>query len=180
MGDFSALNSIPRQALKGLGGLRHIFLVAFADVILTLDEDTLGAAPGYVNIEPTVPVTELNTLFKKISLTKESSNVTETGTGSVATGSYSIEQVINFILHYQDVEKRTLIDELSKNEVIAVCVDRNGIASLHGAINGMDVTAGVVGSGTAPGDLNGYNVTLRGSEAEHSRFVDATLLALLQ
>lgn len=180
MGDFSAINSIPRQALKGLGGLRYILLVAFADVILTLDEDIAAPAPGYVNIEPTVPATELNTLFKKISLTKESSNATETGTGSVATGSYSIEQLVNFLLHYQDVEKRILIDELSKNEVIAVCVDRNGVASLYGAINGMDMTAGVVGTGTAPGDLNGYNVTIRGSEAEHARFVDAALLATLQ
>jgi len=65
-----------------------------------------------------------------------------------------------------DSAKRNEIKLLSRAKLSVIIKDNNGIYWLMGETNGVRMTAGDNGTGTALGDRNGYSLSFQGQEPE--------------
>lgn len=169
----STLTTIPRDPIKGCGGISYVLLANYNDVIGTTDESgntTFVAADG---------TSALNTLFTKFVMTKETSNWTETGTGSAPQASTFYNQVLTLVFGRNDTIKRNNLKAMGTSELVAVVVERSGNNIALGIDNGLDMTSSTGTSGTAPGDLNGTTIVLSGNECNPYGIVDNTELANL-
>ena len=77
------LTTIPRDADKGVGGLCAVWLANKADLTVAVDNST-----GYTSFTPVDDVS-VHSLFTKFVMTKETSNFTTTGTGTLTAGTTS-------------------------------------------------------------------------------------------
>ena len=179
----ATLTGIPRQAYKGIGGLKYVLLANFSDLVVVTDVST-----GYVNFlidSSTGPVTPANTPFKKFVMTKESADFTVTATGNIPAGTTSYAHTLKLVFAKNEAVKRNAVKIMGNSELIAVAVTRNQDASSNyvawvlGAENGLDMTTAVSGSGTAVGDLNGPTITLSGNQIDPEGCIDqATLVSI--
>jgi hypothetical protein len=175
-----SLTAIPRQAAKGIGGLKHVFLANFSDVVIKADVST-----GYVTIDASdgiTPITPSTSPFKKFVMTKESSDFNVTGTGNVPAGTTSYAHVLKMVFAKNEAAKRNAVKLMGNSELVAIAVTRNqdasgnNVAWVLGAENGLDMTASVMGSGTAVGDLSGPTITLSGNQIDPEGAIDASTL----
>ena len=162
----STLITIPRDPVKGCGGISYVLLANFADVIGTTD------ASGNTTFTDGEGVT--TTAFTKFVMTKETSNWVETGTGSAPTASTFYNQVLTLVFGRNDTVKRNNIKAMGTSEMIAVIVERGGKNISLGINNGLDMT-----STTEPGDLNGSTILLSGNECDPHGIVTDVELALI-
>ena len=177
----AVLTSIPRQASKGIGGLKYVLLANFSDVTVVTDTST-----GYTTFfaaDGSTAITPVNTPFKKFVMTKESSDFNVTGTGNVPAGTTAYAHVLKLIFARNEAAKRNAVKIMGNSELVAVAVTRNEdpstgyhVAWVLGADNGLDMTASVMGSGTAVGDLNGPTITLSGNQIDPEGAIDASTL----
>lgn len=169
------LTAIPRTADKGYSGLSYVLLANWSEVTTTVDGST-----GYATFKGADGSTALaNTVFKRFDMTKETSNWTETGTGSANAGTTTYNQVLTLVFARNEALKRNTIKIMGKSELVAVAVDRNGYSVVLGSENGLDMTSGVTGSGTAGADMAGSTITLTANEVyPHGIVLAATLDAL--
>jgi len=166
MGTFT---SIPREAIKGVGGIDYVLIANYADVSTSIDTTT-----GLVTMNPST-----NAAWKKFVPRKESSNFTETMTGTPATGISSFAQVLTLVFAYNQTTKRNQLKIMSQSEVKAVVMDRNGTGWLMGSRNGMDLTSGTLASGAANADMNGMTVVLSANESEPIAEVPAGIITAI-
>lgn len=159
----TSLIGIPRQAINSTGGISKVYLAALQDI----DSITVSAS----GVTSFGPLTTIET-FSEFIPTKESSNLTETWTGSFNTGQGSAEQILTLVFHKQNTAFRNIMQLLATNELVAIVVDKNGNNLVLGASNGLDLTSNAVTTGTGPQDLNGYTITLRGNEPQLAGSVD--------
>lgn len=167
MGTFT---SIPREAIKGVGGIDEIFLCNYADVSTSINSST-----GLASLDPST-----STAWTKFIPRKESSNFAETVTGTPASGITSYNQVVTAVFAYNQTTKRNQMKIMGQSEVKAIIVDRNGLAWLFGSKNGLDLTSGTLVSGTANADMNGMTVILSGNEPEPMAQVPADILTAIR
>jgi len=115
--------------------------------------------------------------FKEFEQDIEIAGATEALTADRATGTRFYEQTVNLTIHYGKVAAdndtiRTTLEELSKGNMMIIVKENSGIYKMYGAENGLRVTTGASGSGTAFSDLNGITLTLTGKESEPAQIVD--------
>lgn len=162
----AVLTAIPREAIKGTGGIQYALVGDFASITTSVDTSTGLATIGI----------DTSTYWKKYVPRKESSNFTETATGTPASGITSYNQVLTLVFAYNQTAKRNQLKVMGQSELKAVVVDRNGNAWLLGNEFGLDLTSGTLTSGTAPTDMNGMTVILSGNEREPMGVVEASTL----
>ena len=170
-----ALTAIPRDATKGIGGIKYVLLTNFADVDVTVDQAT-----GLITFEKAGGGAVEAGTFIRFDFPKESSNYTVTGTGTPNQGTTFYAHVLTMVFKKNEAAKRNVVQVMGQSELIAVVVDRNGNNFCLGYENGLDLTANVGGSGTAPADLNGQTVTLTGNEPNPEAVVEDSELALIE
>jgi hypothetical protein len=167
------LTSLPREAIKGVGGIDYVMIANYGDV-----------STGIWDVDPSVGIAWINpanaSVWTKFVPRKESSNFTETMTGTPASGISSYNQVLTLVFAYNQTVKRNQLKIMGQSELVAVPVDRNGNAWLLGSRNGLDLTSGTLVSGTANPDMNGMTIVLSGNESEPMASVSATLLASIK
>jgi len=170
----SALTTIPRDPVKDISGLNYVLLANYADVIGTVD------ASGYCTFADGDG--SVGTSFTKFTMTKETSNWTETGTGAATQASTFYNQVLTLVFGRNDTVKRNNVKAMGTSELIAVCVPRVGAgeAIALGINNGLDMQSTTSTSGTAPGDLSGNTIVLGGNSDFPHAFVTDVELALIQ
>lgn len=166
MGTFT---SLPREAIKGSGGIDYVLIANYADVSTFID-----ASSGLVSMDPST-----STPWVKFVPRKESSNYTETPATNAPGGAVSFAQSLTLVFAYNQTAKRNQLKIMSQSEVKAVVVDRNDIAWLMGSRNGLDLGAGPRVSGTADADSNSMTIILSGNEKEPMAEVPAALLAAI-
>ena len=115
--------------------------------------------------------------FQEFQQELEVANGVETITVDRATGTRFYEQSVNLTIHYgkdktQNDTIRTTLEELSRGNMMMIVKENSGIYKMYGAENGLRVTTGTGGTGTAFGDLNGIALTLTGKESESAYIVD--------
>lgn len=105
--------------------------------------------------------------YWKFNIPRATGSSTDTGTGSVENGSLFFTHEVKFPLNRRDADVRNTLIVLAKNNGLSIVEkDANGSYWLYGRENGLDLLASVGGSGTAPGDRNGWDLTFTGTEKE--------------
>ena len=150
-----------------VGGLKAVYFINYGDITaLTYDVtdtdviDSIGTA---------VSAYKYDVHFM--------SSLTQNVQASVENGTVAFEQVLELSLPKLTKEDHKEIKLLAHGSPHVVIEDQNGSWFLAGAVNGMDVTAGTVVTGTAMGDMSGYTLTLTGMERMPANFLVSDLAA---
>ena len=107
----------------------------------------------------------------KYSLPEYTARLTETINASVENGTYFVEQVIEMTLHKLIAAERAEIKLLAAGRPQIIVEDNNGNFLLLGYEKGCNMSAGSAQSGTAAGDLSGYQLTFTANEDNTAPFV---------
>ncbi len=99
------------------------------------------------------------------------SSLTQNITASVENGTVFFEQVLELTLPKLTKEDHKEIKLLAHGSPHVVIEDQNDNFFLAGLVNGLDVTAGTVVTGTTMGDASGYTLTLTGMEKAPANFL---------
>jgi len=139
-----------------IGGIKSVRFAPLADYLALTPSYSTGA----------VTFGAAANAFYKYELDKEESSFNDDPTPGSNKGTLYYVPAVTFILSKLDVTKRNEMQLLAKNRVVAIIETREVTPSywLIGATNGLDFSAGVVGSGVAAADLNGYTMTFTGLE----------------
>jgi hypothetical protein len=117
--------------------------------------------------------------FYKYELVKETANFVENINASVENGTVFYQQELTIVLNKLQANTRNEILLLAQSLLVAIAKDNNGNYWYLGKNNGLDITAGNSGTGTAIGDRSGYTLTFTGKEAALSPAVSSSIIAAL-
>ena len=81
-------------------------------------------------------------------------------------GTSYFDQTCTYVLNKMDTAKRNEVKMLARAKLSVIVKDNNGIYWLMGKVNGVRMTAGDTGTGTALGDRNGYSLSFQAQETE--------------
>lgn len=104
-------------------------------------------------------------------LTKNSGSFQQTVTASVENGTVFYSQVLELTMPNLVAADNVEIADLLKNRLFVIVQDNNDNYFLMGHTTGAEATGGTVGTGTAKGDLNGYQIQLTAEEVIPAPFV---------
>lgn len=102
---------------------------------------------------------------------KGTSNFEQAITSSRENGTTFFEQVLNIVLKKQDADTHKEVKLLAWAKPVVIVEDNNGNAWVMGLEHGSEVTGGSIVTGSAMGDLTGYNLTLTGQERVPANFL---------
>lgn len=117
--------------------------------------------------------------FYKYEFRKQTSQVTETITGSTENGTIFYEQLVEINLEKMETTKRNEIMLLAQNRLYVIVKDNNGKYWWYGLTRGTELNTGNAASGTAFGDRNGYNLQFSGQEPEMAQEVAEAVIATI-
>ena len=120
--------------------------------------------------------------FFKYELFRQTSDFTEAITAAPENGTVYYEQTANAVFFKLQSSTRNQIKVLAQNPNLKVIVQTNngtvdGVGQywLLGQDRGMQLLSGTGASGTAFGDLNGYNLTFTGQEPNPASEISGSL-----
>jgi hypothetical protein len=152
-----------------LGSLKKIYVVGGAT----------GEVTGYTysaNGAITGATSSTGTTIYGFELKRNTSSLTQNTTKSFENGTVYWEQVLVAVFYKYDQDKRNQLLILGQNDNLQIiAVDQNDTQYMLGQVNGMYLSAGVAGTGTALGDRNGFELTFSGSEPVPSRVISGAL-----
>lgn len=151
-----------------IGGLARIRIAPFKDVVSVTE--TAGVI--------TAITLATGKQFYDFQLTKNTSNFSITPTPNVQNGTTFYAEAVTFVMNKMKATTSALVDSLAKSSLVMLVEDKNGETMLLGRSNGLDMSGGTVGSGTASGDRSGYELQFAGEEPVISH-VDPTIVAAL-
>ena len=102
---------------------------------------------------------------------KGTSNFEQAITSSRENGTTFFEQVLNIVLKKQDADTHKEVKLLAWAKPVVIVEDNNGNAWVMGLEHGSEVTGGSIVTGSAMGDLTGYNLTLTAPERVPANFL---------
>jgi hypothetical protein len=150
-----------------VGGLKAVYFINYGDITaLTYDSTDTDVIDS---IGTGVSAYKYDVHFM--------SSLTQNVQASVENGTVAFEQVLELSLPKLTKEDHKEIKLLAHGSPHVVVEDQNGGWFLAGAVNGMDVTAGTVVTGTAMSDMSGYTLTLTGMERMPANFLVSDLTA---
>lgn len=152
-----------------LGGITDVMFIAKAD--LTSYTEASGVVTAITKAS--------GKKFYKYELVKGTSSFVENINASVENGTVFYQQELTIIINKLQVAVRNELLLLAKNYLVAIAHDNNGKYWIMGLLNGMDISAGSAGSGTAQGDRSGYTLTFTGKEPALAQEVSGSIIAAL-
>jgi hypothetical protein len=118
-------------------------------------------------------ITSVSTpVWYKFELPRNTAGFVETLAGVPENDEVTYQQALTMVFNKRDAAKRNLMLLLAKATSVAIVKDKNGLYTLLGKESGLDLSAGTDGSGSAPGERNGYSFEFTGIEGEPAQFVD--------
>ena len=100
----------------------------------------------------------------------------ETITASAENGTVFYVQNVNIQLQKLDKLTQAELQDVAAGNPHVIVEDFNGNYFLAGAVNGCDVTAGTIVTGTALGDFTGFTMTFTGNEKLPAFFMSSTAI----
>jgi len=153
----------------GIGGVKKIWVVGGAT----------GAVTGYTydaDGQITGATSTVGTTIYGFELKRNTSSLVQNVTKSFENGTIFFTQELHAILFKYDQSKRNILQELSQNDKIQIiAVDQIGTQYLLGQTNGMYLSGGSAGTGTAYGDRNGFEFIFTGQEHEPANVISGDL-----
>lgn len=149
------------------GGIKRLLIVNAADlspstVTLSLDEEVTGIS-GNPNAYEFV-------------FDNGQAGATSTLTGDRVQGTRFYAQSITAMMPGLTKQDRITVNRLATGRPKVIVEDFNGNYWLYGLNRGLSATTGTIQTGTAKGDMYGYNLTLTGEEGKDAYFVDADVI----
>ena len=146
----------------GIGGIKKVWAAAWTDGMWDAIVDG-GVADS----------TDALTM-RSFELTKNSGSLQQTITSSVENGTVFYSQVVTMVMPLITANSNHEIRELLSARVALLVEDNNGNLLLMGHALGCEVSGGDVGTGTAKGDLNGYNIQFTADETAPAPIVPSS------
>ena len=107
---------------------------------------------------------------------KNTSSLETAINSSRETGTTFYEQTLSLTLTYLDSPTQEQIKLIAWGRPSVAVEDYYGNMFIAGLENGMEMTGGTIGTGTQPGDLSGFTMTLVGQEVDPATFITSTLV----
>jgi hypothetical protein len=156
------------DCLKGMGGVKNIYIALFADYGIT-EADASIATIG-----------SISETFKW-AFTGNLQGLTETPTISWDNGNKFITQVLTGTIPFQSADTQHQLELLMINRMIVFVEDYNDNIKAMGIKNSVKATNGSAVTGLAKGDLSGFTIELSAEEAKFAPFLSsAAKTALLE
>jgi hypothetical protein len=162
---------------EGVGGIKETYIIETENI------SAVTETSGIV----TAITKATGKRFWKYKLVRETSNATETITGSEANGTLFYAQQVQLIINRRQASVRNEIMLLAKNRLTLVVVENqldsttgNNRAWLYGRVDGLLLNSGTSDTGTAWADRNGYTLPFAGNEVELAPEVQYSVLATLE
>jgi hypothetical protein len=155
-----------------LGSLKKIYVVGGATGEVTgYTYDADGAITGATS--------STGTTIYGFELKRNTSSLTQNTTKSFEQGTVYWEQLLVAVFYKYDQDKRNQLLILGQNDNLQIiAVDQNDTQYMVGQVNGMYLSAGVAGTGTALGDRNGFELTFSGQEPVPARVIEGALASV--
>ena len=155
----------------GIGSLKTLYIVGGTGSFTGYTSSADGSITG-------ITASSGTTLYT-FQLKRQTSALVQNITKSYTQGSIFFEQVLTAVFYKYDQLKRNQVKILSQNDDLQIIVeDYNGVLYLLGQENGMYLSGGNAGSGTAFADLNGFSLEFKGEEKTPANVINGTLSAL--
>jgi len=144
-----------------LGGIKSVRISTLADY------ESLGVTVVDGDITAVTASSPASQVFWKYEQLKETSSLTETINASAQNGTVYYSPEVAIVISKLATAMRNEIKVLAQNRLVAIVETNDEVPSYFvvGVSNGLDVSAGTSGTGTAYADLQGYNITMSGMEA---------------
>ena len=107
---------------------------------------------------------------------KNTSSLETAINSSRETGTTFYEQTLSLTLTYLDAPTQEQIKLIAWGRPSVAVEDYYGNMFIAGLENGMEMTGGTIGTGTQPGDLSGFTMTLVGQEVDPATFITPALI----
>ena len=124
--------------------------------------------------------------FFKFELFRQTSDFSEAITSTPENGTVFYEQTVNAVFFKLQSSTRNQVKVLAQNPDLKVIVETNngtvdgvGRYWLLGEDRGMQLLSGTGATGTAFGDLNGYNLTFTGQEPNPASEISGSLSGVM-
>lgn len=154
----------PLPCRDSVGGVKNIYFGDFTDLgTLTFTD---GVVTAWTGTDPTWTKWEV----------KSTSSLEQAINASRENGTRFYEQTITAVFPKLDVDTQDELDNIVKAKPLVAIEDNNGNFLLCGFKFGCDVNGGSISTGTALGDLSGFNLTLVGQEPLPAYFITSTLI----
>lgn len=150
-----------------IGGVKAVWFIAHGNV------SAVTEASGIVSA-----ITKTG-VFYKYNLVKSTASFVENINVSVENGSVGYAPELNIVLNKMQANTRNEIMLLAQNVLMAIVQDMNGKYWLLGKLNGLDISAGTAGTGTAMTDRNGYTLTFSGVEPQLAPEVASAVISTI-
>lgn len=151
---------------NNVGGLKVVKIASKCDI------ETITELNGVITAIDMVTGSK----FYEFQLVKSTSNFSLAPTSNAQNGTAFYAEALSLVFNKMKSTTSALVDSLVKSSIVAIVEDKNGEAFLLGRTLGLDLSGGTIGSGTASGDRNGYELQFSGEEAKISH-VDPTIIA---
>lgn len=157
-----------------VGGITNLYILSGSiDTVSTVSEGLIDAISGSGE-------------FYKFELFRQTSDYSEAITSTPENGTVFYEQTVNAVFFKLQSATRNQVKVLAQNPNLKVIVETNngtvdgvGRYWLLGEDRGLQLLSGNGASGTAFGDLNGYNLTFTGQEPNPASEVSGSLAGVL-
>ena len=151
---------------ESVGGLRNLYIANFNSAMY--DALTLGTDDEITALGSAITTYKFESRGENNSFEETNENSRDNGT-SFWTQSGAIS------LKVQDAASQKQLKLLSYGRPHVIIEDYNGNFRLAGAQNGVEFSVST-STGSAMGDLNGYNITFEGKELSPSSFIDSAIM----
>lgn len=157
-----------------VGGITNLYILSGSvDTVVTASEGVISTLSGSGS-------------FYKYELFRQTSDYSEAITSTPENGTVFYEQTVNAVFFKLQSSTRNQIKVLAQNPNLKVIVETNngtidGVGRYFylGEDRGMQLLSGTGASGTAFGDLNGYNLTFTGQEPNPASEISGSLTGAL-
>lgn len=169
---------IAKGCRDNVGGIKKVLITNTSNVTaFTPIQDIIGT-PSDDGLITGITMNSSAKFYEFIP-NKNSSNWTETIQSNLQNGTLGFDQALVMMFAKNEASKRNQIKLMGQATMYAIVLDYNEKYWLLGEKNGLELTAGTSGSGTGPADMNGWNITLSGSEHHPAREVEASIIAAI-
>ena len=157
-----------------VGGITNLYILSGSvDTVVTASEGVISTLSGSGS-------------FYKYELFRQTSDYSEAITSTPENGTVFYEQTVNAVFFKLQSSTRNQIKVLAQNPNLKVIVETNngtidGVGRYFylGEDRGMQLLSGTGATGTAFGDLNGYNLTFTGAEPQPASEISGSLTGAL-
>lgn len=153
--------------VEGVGGLKIVRVCRPEDIRFCIEVD--GVVEYIVMNEGKV--------FFGFQLPKHVCSFTITPVASVENNVSFYTEAVNLVINKMSKSSSLFIQALAAGPLVMIAEDYNGEGYLLGRENGLDLSGGMLSSGTVKGDRNGYDLSFSGEEKKISHigrdFIDS-------